>query len=195
MSTELKARFRPAERADARAIAQYYRMASDGVSDYIWSLLAEPGEDLLEVGARRYARENTDFSYQNCDMAELDGAVVGMLLGYRAMEPAPDAEPESDPILRPFAELELPGSLYIAGVAISPTLRSSGIGSALMARAHDRARAGGMPSASLIAFERNEAAVRLYERLGYRIVDRRAVVPHPLIHYADGDALLMALDL
>jgi ribosomal protein S18 acetylase RimI-like enzyme len=32
--------------------------------------------------------------------------------------------------------------------------------------------------------------VRLYERLGYRVVDRAPVVPHRLIDY-DGDALLM----
>jgi ribosomal protein S18 acetylase RimI-like enzyme len=190
-----EARFRPATRADARHIALFYRMASEGVSDYVWSLLAEPGEDLLEVGTRRYERQNTAFSYENCEIAELDGAVAGMLFGFRMDPPEPDAEPESDPVLKPYAELELPNSFYIAGIAIQPELRSTGIGTALLARAHGQARADGFKQASLIAFERNEAAVRLYERLGYRIVDRRPVVPHPLIHYTDGDALLMAIDL
>jgi len=191
------AQFRPARREDARTIAEFYRVASDGVSDYVWSKLAEPGEELLDVGARRYARENTEFSYQNCElaeMAEMDEAIVGMLLGYRSPEPEPGAEPVDDPILAGLSELEIPGSFYIAGIAVAPTLRSSGIGSAMMARAHDRARAGGMTQASLIAFEPNPA-VRLYERLGYRIVDRRPVVAHPLFRYTDCDALLMAVDL
>jgi len=189
------ARFRPATRYDARAIALFYRMASEGVSDYVWSLLAEPGEDLLEVGARRYARENTEFSYENCEIAERGDRVAGMLLGF-AMGPAdPEAEPTTDPVLKPYAELELPNSFYIAGVAIEPALRSTGIGSALMARGHRRAQAEGLKQASLIAFERNEGAVRLYQRLGYRIIDRRPVVPHPFLHYQDGDALLMAIDL
>jgi len=192
---ETRARFRPATRADARDIALFYRMASEGVSDYVWSLLAEPGEDLLEVGARRYERENTDFSYENCEIAEFDGKVAGMLFGFRMDPPEPDAEPMDDPVLKPYAELELPNSFYIAGIAIQPELRSTGIGSALLARAHRQARADGYKQASLIAFERNVDAVRLYERLGYRIIDRRPLVPHPLIHYKDGDALLMAFDL
>ena len=75
---ETRARFRPATRADARDIALFYRMASEGVSDYVWSLLAEPGEDLLDVGARRYEREKTAFSYENCEIAELDGKVAGI---------------------------------------------------------------------------------------------------------------------
>ena len=194
-SRQSAAQFRPATRADARTIAELYRIASDGVSDYIWSQLAEPGEDLLDVGAKRYARENTGFSYQNCDMAELDGATVGMLLGYRMPPRDPDEEPVTDPVLKGLAELEVPDSYYIAGIAMWPEQRSLGVGSALMARAHDRARAGGMSQASLIAFERNEAAVRLYERLGYKIVDSRPLVPHPMIHYTDGAAFLMAIDL
>jgi ribosomal protein S18 acetylase RimI-like enzyme len=189
------ASFRPAARHDARNIAFFYRMASEGVSDYVWSLLAEPGEDLLEVGARRYARENTEFSYENCEIAERGDAVAGMLLGFPIGPADPDAEPTTDPVLKPYAELELPNSFYIAGVAIQPELRSTGIGSALMARGHRRARAEGLKQASLIAFERNEGAVRLYERMGYRIIDRRPLVPHPFIHYKDGDALLMAIDL
>jgi len=187
--------FRPAARDDARTIAELYSIASDGVSDYIWSQLAEPGEELLDVGAKRYARENTAFSYQNCEMAEFDGTVAGMLLGYRVPPADPNDEPVSDPILKGLSELEIPDSYYIAGIAMWPDRRSAGIGSALMARAHERARTDGMTQASLIAFERNDAAVRLYERLGYGIVDRRPLVPHPLIHYTDGDALLMAIDL
>ena len=48
---------------------------------------------------------------------------------------------------------------------------------------------------SLICFERNEAALRLYHRLGFSEVDRRAIVPHPMLHYRNGDAVLMARDV
>ena len=49
-----------------------------------------------------------------------------------------------------------------------------------------------MGQVSLICFERNEGAMQLYRRLGFREIDRRAIVPHPSLHYRDGDALLMA---
>ena len=53
--------------------------------------------------------------------------------------------------------------------------------------------ADGLSSLSLIVFAQNEGAVSLYRWLGYKIADRRAVVPHAFIPYT-GDALLMTLD-
>ncbi len=47
---------------------------------------------------------------------------------------------------------------------------------------------------SLIVFEQNAGAVRLYEREGFRVVDRAAVVPHGLIQHT-GDVLLMAMEV
>ena len=39
--------FRPAQRGDAREIARFFQITSEGGADYIWSLIAEPGADLL----------------------------------------------------------------------------------------------------------------------------------------------------
>jgi ribosomal protein S18 acetylase RimI-like enzyme len=93
-------------------------------------------------------------------------------------------------VLRPFAELELPDSLYIAGLAVSPTFRGQGLGSRLLGAARREARAWGIRQLSLLCFEQNEAARRLYERSGFRVVDRRRIVPHPLIRHR-GNVLLM----
>jgi ribosomal protein S18 acetylase RimI-like enzyme len=43
---------------------------------------------------------------------------------------------------------------------------------------------------SLLVFEQNTGAVKLYEREGFHEVDRAAVVPHPLIYHT-GDVILM----
>ena len=61
--------FRSAVRADAREIARLFQITSEGAADYIWSQLAQPGQDLLDVGAIRYARDDVDFSWQNCLIA------------------------------------------------------------------------------------------------------------------------------
>ena len=182
---------RPARREDAPAIAALYRISSGGVADYVWQQLAEPGESPLDVGARRYAREATPFSYENCLMADDGGVPVGMINAFAMREPSDPAEiAAEDPVLRPYAELEAPGSLYISGIALLPTFRGQGLGTRLMLAMRDRARSEGLSRTSLIAAAENAAAVRLYERLGYVVIDRRPVVPHPLIHYR-GDALLM----
>ena len=45
---------------------------------------------IAEAGARRYAREGVAFSYENCLIAELEGATVGMAHSF-AMEEDPEA--------------------------------------------------------------------------------------------------------
>ena len=119
---------------------------------------------------------------------------MGMAHGF-AMVADPDAEPETDPVLRPYSELEDYGSLYLSGIAVDEQYRSAGIGAAMMDAVNERARNLSLPRLSLICFERNEGAMRLYLRLGFRILDRRAVVPHPTLHYQDGDAILLARDI
>ena len=185
---------RPARREDCRRIAELFRISSDGIADYIWSTLQDdyPGQAPLEIGRQRYAREDTAFSYQNCVVAERDGAVIALLHAFvSAPSDGVRADEDVDPVLRPYAELEAPGSLYISALAVAPGCRGRGIGTRLLEAARERARTLGCPALSLICFAENGGARRLYQRHGFRIVDRRAVVPHPMIH-ATGEALLMS---
>ena len=182
-------KFRAAEKADCRTIASLYSISSDGVADYIWMKLAEPGENIFSVGQRRYERDNTLFSYENCTLATLDGAIVGMLVAF-PMTVDETAEPETDPVLVPYSKLEEDNSYYICGVALFPDYRNRGVGTQLMQLAETHAVAIGLDKLSLIVFEQNADAKRLYDRLGYREIAREAIVPHPFIHYS-GDAILM----
>ena len=189
---------RSARKDDSAAIAALFRISSDGLADYIWSRMDDgSGRPLLEIGRARYEREGVAFSYQNCLVAAHDGAVIGMVHCV-PMESAPEAasDPDPDPVLAPYAALEDVGSLYISGVAVVPDQRGKGIGTLLLAAAEKRARSLGLPRLSLICFDANAAAMRLYHRLGFRAVDRRPLVPHPSIKYRSGDAVLMvrALD-
>ncbi len=190
-----KHRLRPALRRDSRDIARLFRISSEGVADYIWSKLAHEGQSLIDVGCARYAREGVDFSHRNCIVAEQAGRVIAMLHSFEMKQDA-DAKEETDPVLRPYRELEIPGTLYVSGVAALARHRGRGIGSELMTAAEGRARDMGLGGLSLIVFEQNERAHRLYERIGYVAIDRRPVVPHALIRVAGGDAILMekALD-
>ena len=185
--------FRPATRADAHTIAKLFQIASEGVSDYVWSTIKDPeyaSLSLLERGAQRYLREGVDFSYQNCDLAEIDGVPAGMLHAYVMGDDVGQAAADMDPVLLPYVELEEPKSLYISGLALFDEYRGSGVGTRLLDYAYKRARAEGMKKISLMCFEDNAGAFRLYEREGFKERKRRTVVPHPLIHHA-GDAVLM----
>lgn len=179
---------RPAFKSDCRRIAEFYRISSDGVADYIWTKLAQPGEDILDVGRRRYEREGTPFSYQNCKMVELNGTVVGMLVAFPMVVAKGDKE--TDPVLFPYSLLEEDQSYYICGMAVEEEQRGQGIGTMLLEEAERTAARLGLLKLSLIVFAQNERAYRLYRRFGYVETRRHPVVAHPLIHYT-GDAVLM----
>ncbi len=192
---------RPARREDCGAIAELFLVSSDGLAAYIWGQVAEAGESLIDTGRRRYAREDVAFSYQNCLVAEDQGRVIAMLHCF-PMPPRDEGEDSAndnrepvDPVLKPYAELEDPGSLYVSGVAVDSEYRGRGLGRRLMEEARARAEALGLPRISLICFEANQVALQLYRRLGYVEVDRRPIVPHPCLHYSEGDALLLVRGL
>jgi len=181
--------FRPATRADAREIARLFQITSEGASDYIWSQLAEPGEPLLDVGTRRYARENVDFSYQNCLIAEAHGEVIGMMHSY-AMRVDLSPSPVTDPVLAPYADMEVPDTLYISSLALHDGWRNKGLGLKLLVEAQVRADEMGLKGLSLIDYAENTGARRFYERHGFEVVKTCLIVPHPLIRVT-GEAYLM----
>jgi len=184
--------FRPATKADCAVIARLYSISSDGVADYIWTKLAKRGEDILDVGRRRYEREDTLFSYQNCTVVEIDGNAAGMLVAFPMHTDPSDVE--EDPVLAAYKELEENDSYYICGMGLFPDYRGRSIGTELLALAEEHARDKGFSKLSLLVFEQNTGARKLYERTGYRETRRAPIYPHPLIHYT-GDAILMVKDL
>jgi ribosomal protein S18 acetylase RimI-like enzyme len=189
----LLARFRAATKEDRYELARLFRIASGGVADYMWSRVAPkyPGLTPLEIGARRYAREEGNFSYKNCVVAEQGGAVIGMLFTF-PIEDGREADDEpADPILKPYEELEILGSFYICALAMFPGFRGRGVGTKMLSIAREQAHQRGFGILSLLVFEQNEAAVRLYERNGFEVAGRAPVVPHELIDHT-GDVLLMA---
>ncbi|WP_461519135.1 GNAT family N-acetyltransferase [Porticoccus sp.] len=183
--------FRAAKKEDCRTIAELYSISSDGVADYIWSMLAEDGENILDVGQRRYEQEESVFSYKNCIIAERDKKIAGMLVAFPVKCDGKIAE---DPVLAPYSKLEADNSFYICGVALKPEYRGQGIGTQLIKLAEQQARMRKFHTLSLVVFEQNERAIKLYKALGYREVRREKIVQHPLIQ-ATGDAILMTKEI
>jgi ribosomal protein S18 acetylase RimI-like enzyme len=188
--------FRTATREDSRKIAELFRISSDGVVEYVWSTLAPeyPGLEPLEIGTVRYAREEGNFSYTNCVVAEREGEVVGQLCIYPIEVRAEEPDEPTDPILEPYERLEIPGTLYISSLAVFDEFRGMGLGTRMLSIAKGQARESSLDALSLLVFEQNIGAVRLYQREGFREVDRAPVVSHPLIYHT-GHVLLMAAEV
>jgi ribosomal protein S18 acetylase RimI-like enzyme len=186
--------FRSATREDSRKIAELFAIASGGVAEYVWSTIAPhyPGLTTLEVGAQRYAGEDGAFSYRNCTVAVLDGEVIGMLHAF-PMEPDDAQKRPGEPVdsvLEPYARLEVPGSYYVSAMALFPEYRGKGLGTRMLEIAREKARQSRCREVSLLVFSQNERAVSLYERSGFEVIERAAVVPNEKIRYT-GEVLLM----
>lgn len=191
------ASYRPAVAGDSRFIAEMIDMSSDGVALIEWTeaALAAGDRTALDTGADMYAAGEGDYSYRNCILAEVSGRRAGMLLCFplHAREPADVVQSppfDGSDVFAPYKYLEAPDTWYVCGVAVLPDFRGHGIGTALMGVAGQQARDQGYDRLSLVVFEANTTALRLYRQLGFEVVDRAPVVPHPLIR-CSGDALLM----
>ena len=142
------------------------------------------------MGAARYAREGVNFSYENCLIAEHQGRVIGMMHSY-VMRHDPHAEPVTDPVLAPYADMEIPDTLYISSLALDEGWRNQGLGATFLQAAQARCDALGLDGLSLIDYAANTGARRFYERHGFSIVKTCQITPHPLIRVT-GKAFLMS---
>ncbi|MEO1094844.1 MAG: GNAT family N-acetyltransferase [Cyanobacteria bacterium J06638_28] len=205
MNTQVKTIFRAATVADCPTAARLMQIAADGVCDYIWSLQQPEFPTLtpLEIGARCYAEGEGNFSYRHCTMAVSrntrdEERTQGMMMAFAIPPTSPSTtslENKSElaslatDVLAPYA-MEQPNSWYICALAVFPEHRGQGIGTQLLSLATTQARSRGLPLLSLLCFEQNVGALSLYQRHGFQVVDRAAVIPHPLIHHT-GNVLLM----
>ena len=199
MITHSKTQYRPARRDDALAIVELFAIAGRGIPAYVWSRHAMNGRTATQIAIERVSREDANFSYRNVLLAEREGEVVGMLLGYTLREPTPAEIIALDtlpPVLRPMVALEqrAPGTFYINALAVREEHRGNGIGSKLLYKSRQKALEAHTARITVEVFEQNEGALRLYERHGFRILDRCAVVRHPCHPYS-GELLLMVQNL
>ncbi len=178
---------------DCRSIAELAMMAGEGIPAYFWEQSAQEGEDLIDVGARNAASEDDNYSYRNVHLARIDDEIAGMILAYRL----PDADNAEDlgeypEFIRPLIELEqcVPDSFYINMLATYPKYRNRSVGTELMGIVDRLASENHCALSSIEVFEQNDGALRLYQRLGYTLSEKRKVIPHPCHPYT-GDIVLL----
>jgi len=175
-------KIRAATTDDAKDLAVLINMAGEHLPECQWRQMAKQGQTPLDVGARRAAREEGSFSYRNAMIAEIEGAVAGMTLSYRLADSCEAGDLDSYPAtIRPLVELEAhaAGSWYVNAIATYEPYRGRGVASALMSLCEELAAKAQAARISLIVASKNERALALYLKTGYRQVASRPLVDYP----------------
>jgi len=150
--------------------------ASEGLSLYVWTQLAGPGEDPWEIGRKRVAAESGGYSYRNALIAEAAGESAGAMIGY-PVSAEPNHAHAIPAILVPLHRLMsmAADTWYVHALGVYPQHRGAGVGTLLLAEADRRAARAAKSGPSLIVSDTNRAR-RLYERSGYREAAHGAMV-------------------
>jgi len=196
---------RPAKPEDARQIATLIDMAANGLEKWEWHSRLTPqlkaqGKQPLDIGMEDVLKPGHYNSYKNATVAEITQGkkvkLAGVSLNHIISRQTAAEREALSPVDRVFADLKhhAVGSFYIDILACFPEFRSRGLGSRLIQDAVEKAHAAGCQKICLLAFEENEAAVRLYERKGFQEIRKLPVARVPHMPYG-GHVLLLSLNL
>lgn len=168
---------RPALKSDAAEVALLVNIATHGGISRGWAHSEGAGDayDPIEVGRREMMATDSVFGWLSATIAECDGEVVGMMLGYREPDHAKATPPDDGSFMVPLRELEAEaeGAWFISMLGVHIGWRGRGVGSRLLDVADLKRMETAARGLALIVEDSNEGARRLYARRGFAVQDRR----------------------
>jgi ribosomal protein S18 acetylase RimI-like enzyme len=187
-------RIRDATVNDCFDLANLHALAADGLVEWCYEG-AVADVDPIELLARVFESDQEPYTYRTCVVAEDAGRIVGKLHSYAwddsaaVMPPDPYIPKERMAVIDAIAP-PTPPSWHIEVMAVLPEYQGRGLGRRFIDIAKSQASARNIDLLSLHVFESNEGAIRLYERCGFRVVDR-APIPDGLPMADRGGSILM----
>ncbi|PHZ83965.1 hypothetical protein CRD36_14225 [Paremcibacter congregatus] len=192
---------RGGEAADARQIAELINIASRGIELHDWQAeltlaMVADGQNGIDVGAAKVLASEGYNHYSRVRVADCDGRVAAMCLNHILVKKTAAELDSLAPMRRVYADLKQhePGSFYIDSLACFPAYRGRGLGKLLIEDAFEEAQAVACDRISLLAFEQNAGAMRLYQHMGFEVLYRLPAVESEEIPYG-GDVVLMSRDV
>lgn len=175
--------YRRASREDASLVARVVSLALG--EDVTQRYCGKNAIEVLETIARA---TDTQYSYINVIVAEINGSGVGAIIGYDGAMLQSLRSCTLDIIKQisgvcPYVEDETTaGEFYLDSIAVLPEWQGFGIGARLIELMRDEAFADGFNRVGLLVDFVNPRAEALYERLGFRRVNPTTLLGHKLWH-------------
>ena len=171
---QINARIRVARRDDARAIAELYLSASDGVAERIWSRHVRGDASVLDVGTQVFARADGCLTCDHSIVVEDGEAIVGMMVAFpTGREGASRRVDQLDRIPVNFPEWPADRMLHIAAMVLRPAYRGHGLGTKLLNLAETEAATTGLGATTVIVTADNADGSQFLRDRGYMEFDRQ----------------------
>lgn len=175
---------RPARPDDSRLAVACLRLSMGDEADDLFAASGRPSDQIL---AALFAYPRSIFGHPFGVVGELEREPAGLLISYPAVHLFALYLGTGRCLLR---ALGLPGLMrllwrilplagsreagrgeyYVCSLAVLPHAQRRGLGARLLAHAEEAAQSIGLARCALLVDVRNDGAIRLYERSGYRIV-------------------------
>lgn len=146
------------------------------------------GEDYVSVLTEVARSEGAQYSYRNALVAEIDGAIVGGVIGYDGGQLYPLREETYRIVQRYYAHVPsivdetAAGEFYVDSLAVLPEYRGCGVGSALLDEMCKHAFSKGHQKVGLLVDTDNPKAEQLYLSVGFRRVNPTTFFHHTMWH-------------
>lgn len=191
--------YRQGNRDDCRRIAELDYVASGGAVEYLFHDLV-PGTSALQLLSDGLEQDVYPHTFHSCIVAELGQEIIGMALSYPArfhciteelinFLPADRLERFHD-----FYSSRVEGSYFLDAMCVDEAYRGRGIGKSLVEHTKSKAVSEGYDELSLIVFADNSRAIKLYAKLGFKIVKNIKLESHELLPH-NGGCLLMKVEI
>ncbi len=173
---------RPALKEDAELIAKVITMAIN----------TDEGNQLFPVFCELASREFSQYSYHNCLVAEVDALPVGAIVGYDGARLSELREPIFELIDKYIGKSIViedetqPGEFYVDSFAVFQEWRGKGLGKQLLLSMMKKAASDGHKRVGLLVDQENPRAEKLYQSLGFRVVEEKMFLGHPMWHMICG---------
>lgn len=174
---------RKATKADAQLIAKVVGMAIGEESMPLYC-----GNSWMEVITHIACHENTQYSYRNALIAEINGKPAGAIIGYDGAQLHTLRQPTFDIILQYVDKINITedeteaGEYYLDSIGVLPEFRKMGIATKLIEAMRDKIFAEEHTHFGLIVDFDNPTAERLYTQIGFRRVGQRTFLGHKMWH-------------
>lgn len=177
---------RKAKKDDAPYIAEYLLMAMGSI---VYSFIGEEDHGkALDFMLHFVERENNQYSYENCFVAEKNGTVIAAINVYNGAKLKTLRQPVLDYIKKEYGQDIIKedetqaGEHYIDTFGVSKDHRGQGIGTIMLQYLIDEYVEKNDKTLGLLVDEDNPKAKKLYKKMGFEVADKKELVGKKMEH-------------